>query len=262
MKETIDITVVIPYFRSSKTIKRAVDSVLQQTRLPKEILIIDDYSNTKLDQEILKEIENIELVRVIFSKNNSGPGGARNIGIENAQSKYIAFLDSDDVWKKRKLETQFNYMEKYGAFLSGHHSSIFGAKEIDKSSFVNVSPIKQLLKNRFGTRTVMMRNNRDYKFKEDKRYSEDFLLWSQIVLDKKKSIIINKTLAHSFKEDYGDSGLTGNVNNMYFGAIDAYRILVNESKINSLQFALLVILQSLKQILRLFKIKVRKIEKR
>ncbi|MHD0397955.1 glycosyltransferase family 2 protein [Staphylococcus simulans] len=262
MKETIDITVVIPYFRSSKTIKRAVDSVLLQTRLPKEILIIDDYSNTKLDQEILKEIENIELVRVIFSKNNSGPGGARNIGIENAQSKYIAFLDSDDVWKKRKLETQFNYMEKYGAFLSGHHSSIFGSKEIDKSSFVNVSPIKQLLKNRFGTRTVMMRNNKDYKFKEDKRYSEDFLLWSQIVLDKKKSIIINKTLAHSFKEDYGDSGLTGNVNKMYFGAIDAYRILVNESKISSLQFALLVILQSLKQILRLFKIKVRKMKKR
>jgi glycosyltransferase involved in cell wall biosynthesis len=75
----------------------AVESILNQSVLPSEIIIIDDCSTNPLTFDVLDKLQKNELVQVIYSKQNAGPGIARNIGIDNAQSEWILLLDSDDL---------------------------------------------------------------------------------------------------------------------------------------------------------------------
>jgi glycosyltransferase involved in cell wall biosynthesis len=85
-------------------IQRALESVLSQTKTPYEVLVIDDGS-TDQTGEILKRYPEVRY----FYQKNKGVSHARNFGIEKAKGEWIAFLDSDDEWKKRKLEKQINY---------------------------------------------------------------------------------------------------------------------------------------------------------
>ncbi|MEB8131388.1 glycosyltransferase family 2 protein [Mammaliicoccus sciuri] len=246
----ISVSVIIPYYKSYLTIDRTIKSILKQTRLPKEIIIIDDYSNTKEDFDKLQKLKKIIDVKVIKLDENKGPADARNKGMDISTGKYIAFIDSDDTWKKEKLESQFNIMERNEAYLSGHHSSIKGKKEIKSNKILNINGRKQLLKNRFPTRSVMVVNNNKYRFEEGKRYAEDFLLWTEIVLDNKKSIFINSTLANSYKEDFGENGLTKNLKNLYLGILEAYKSLNKMNKISKNTFYFLIFYQTLKFIVR------------
>lgn len=257
-KGMVDVSVIIPYFRSSDTINRAVDSVLSQTMLPREIIIIDDFSNTEEDLDILKKLDSIDLIKVIFNEVNRGAGETRNSGMKVAKSKYIAFLDSDDIWTREKLETQVRIMEQSHAYISGHHSSIYGSELRYNNKISKISIVNQIFKNRFYTRTVMMLNTKNYNFEKNKRYGEDYLLWTQILLDKHKGIYFDKTLAHSFKENYGESGLTGNVNNMYKGALNSYKTLYKSAKISIFTYGCLVLFQSFKQMMRLIRLIGRK----
>lgn len=260
--KTADVTAIVPYYRDNDTIKRAVQSILNQKILPKAIFVIDDFSNRVRDSEILSEIENLsDIIKVFYLPVNKGPGDARNKGLDEANTKYVAFLDSDDTWDSKKIETQLNYMEKYNAFISAHDSSIDHKKVIaDKSNddFSIITPRKQLLKNRLGTRTVMMRNIDKYRFESGKRHVEDFLLWTQIILDGHKAIKINECLAYSYKENYGESGLTSNLGKLYKGALDAFRTLLNEKKIHKSTYFFLVALSTLKHLYRLIKVGLRK----
>jgi len=99
------ISVIIPTFNNDNFIGDCINSVLNQSLTPKEILIIDDGSidNTKLI--VSKIIKKNKIVRYFYQK-NSGLSAARNIGIKKATGDFIAFLDSDDLWQKEKLEKQ------------------------------------------------------------------------------------------------------------------------------------------------------------
>lgn len=102
----IKISVVIPCYNCADYITETLQSVFEQTELPDEIVLVDDGSSDNTVSIILSikdkhpEIE-INLVQQI----NSGPGAARNKGIEKATGEWIAFLDSDDKWRKKKIES-------------------------------------------------------------------------------------------------------------------------------------------------------------
>ncbi|TDM39894.1 glycosyltransferase family 2 protein [Macrococcoides goetzii] len=243
-KETL-VSVIIPYYRSNDTIDRALESIFKQSIKNYEIIIIDDFSNRKIDTEKLLEINNYNKVKVIFLNENIGPGGARNIGISKATGEYIAFLDSDDAWKSNKLELQLEIMKKYNAFISGHHSAIKGEREHHNIEIKSISKYKQLITNYFPTRSVMIKNEGQYKFLDSMRYAEDYLLWTQIILEGKRAIYINKTLSNSFKEDFGEAGLTASLKNMHEGVIDTFQILYHEKK---LTFAEFIILKSMERV--------------
>lgn len=102
------ISVVIPTYNREKTIKKAVDSVLSQTYKDIELIVVDDCSNDKTG-EIISKINDVRL-RYIRLEKNSGANYARNIGIFEANGEYIAFQDSDDVWRKEKLERELEYL--------------------------------------------------------------------------------------------------------------------------------------------------------
>ncbi|MCD9063434.1 glycosyltransferase family 2 protein [Staphylococcus saprophyticus] len=253
------ISVVIPYFKSARTIDRAIHSVLHQTHPVYEIIIVNDYSNTTEDAQKLQELEdNLNNVRILNLRENKGPSYARNKGMDEAEGDYIAFLDSDDTWTLNKIEVQSAIMEETKAFLSAHLSSQFGKKEVHKKSYKKISPKINLLSNRLPTRSIMMLNTKKYRFNIEKRYAEDFLLWSQILLDGKKVVMIEETLAHSYKEDYGESGLTQNIFKMHKGIIDVYNRLYKQRKIGKFEYIGLLLFEQLKQNYRLIRVFIRR----
>jgi len=102
------ISVIIPTYNRAHLISRAIDSALNQTSLPFEIIIINDGS-TDDTRNVLKKYNS--RIRTI-STENCGVSHARNIGIKAAQGNWLAFLDSDDEWKSNKLARQKNEIGK------------------------------------------------------------------------------------------------------------------------------------------------------
>jgi glycosyltransferase involved in cell wall biosynthesis len=104
------VSVVIPYYRASQTIARAVGSVLDQTLRPCEILIVDDGCPEDAAEATKEFGSSVTLLR----KPNGGAASARNLGIEYAHGEWIAFLDADDYWEPLKLERQLAFSEGAG----------------------------------------------------------------------------------------------------------------------------------------------------
>ena len=103
------ISVVIPAYRASGTIRDAIDSILGQTRTPDEIVVVDDGSPDDLRSALEPYLGVVTLVR----KENGGAASARNLGIERSNGDLIAFMDSDDHWEASKLERQLAAFEAH-----------------------------------------------------------------------------------------------------------------------------------------------------
>ncbi len=101
------VSVIIPTYNQAKFIGEAIDSVLNQTYQDFEIIVVDDGS-TDRTKEVLDKYK--DSIRYIYQENR-GPAAAKNKGILASQGKYIATLDSDDVWLPRKLEFQIDLLE-------------------------------------------------------------------------------------------------------------------------------------------------------
>ncbi len=94
------IAVVIPAYRASATLGRALASVRSQSLLPNRILVVDDGSGEDLEACLGSELAGIELIL----RANGGPAAARNEGLERAGTELVAFLDADDIWSVDALE--------------------------------------------------------------------------------------------------------------------------------------------------------------
>lgn len=117
MQNEPTVSVVTPVYNAEKFLKETIESVLGQTFEDFEYLLIDDCStdnSTNIVKEYAKEDKRVKYIRL---RENSGAAVARNTGLENAQGRYIAFIDSDDVWYPEKLKKQLDFMkEKNEAF--------------------------------------------------------------------------------------------------------------------------------------------------
>jgi glycosyltransferase involved in cell wall biosynthesis len=104
------VSVIIPYFRASQTIARAVESALAQSVPPHEILIVDDGSPDDAASATREFGSSVTLIR----KPNGGAASARNLGIDRSKGEWIAFLDADDYWEPSKLERQLAFSDGVG----------------------------------------------------------------------------------------------------------------------------------------------------
>ena len=102
----MDISVVIPTYNRYEVLHRALKSVFFQSYKPKEVIVIDDGSSDETSQ-----IQNLFPEIKYFYQENSGVSSARNLGIKNSVSEWIAFLDSDDEWHVDKLKEHVNFHE-------------------------------------------------------------------------------------------------------------------------------------------------------
>ncbi|MFB5197484.1 glycosyltransferase family 2 protein [Neobacillus sp. KR4-4] len=111
------ISIITPSYNASLFIEQTITSVRKQTYQNWEMIIVDDCS-TDNTPEILEQIEKEdERIKVIYLNQNGGAAVARNIALQNAKGRYVAFLDSDDCWKPEKLQKQYSFMQtNYYAF--------------------------------------------------------------------------------------------------------------------------------------------------
>lgn len=106
------ISIIMPSFNSSKYIKNSISSIQNQTYKNWELLITDDCSIDNTTEIIKTFLKHDTRVKLFSLNKNQGAGAARNNSIKQAKGRYIAFCDSDDQWKKNKLEVQLSFIKK------------------------------------------------------------------------------------------------------------------------------------------------------
>lgn len=216
------VSAIIPCYRCSETIRRAVESVAGQTFQPAEVILVDDGSGDNTPEVLLQLQHDYgkDWLKVIALKDNHGPAVARNTAWNVASHDYIAFLDADDAWHLEKIAVQYSWMlQQPDIVLSGHsvirnpdrklnHKPI---PEKIKASLVTRNQI--LLSNAFCTSSVMMKRDINQRFSPSLRYSQDYFLWLEIILGGSKAAVIDFPATYSFKAAFGESGQTRNLLN-------------------------------------------------
>jgi teichuronic acid biosynthesis glycosyltransferase TuaG len=180
------ISIIIPYYKKKKFIKAAVNSVLKQTYKNIEIVLIYD-DVEKDDLNYIKSIKNLDSrIRLIINNKNCGAGFSRNNGIKFSKGNYIAFLDSDDIWLKNKLEKQISFLKKNNAYVCHTSYKIvdYANKVIGLRKAKNYSNFEDLVTScDIGLSTVMLKKNiinSKCQFPNLKT-KEDFVLWLKIL---------------------------------------------------------------------------------
>ncbi|BCX68692.1 MULTISPECIES: glycosyltransferase family 2 protein [Pseudomonas] len=110
------VCVVIPMYNAASTIEKTLASLIQQTRQPEQVIVVDDGSSDDGAQRVRDFVAPFRLT--LLQQTNQGPACARNAGIFAAEQTFIAFLDADDQWHPQKLEMQLALYERLTA--QGH----------------------------------------------------------------------------------------------------------------------------------------------
>ena len=180
------ITVILPTWNRAKWLKKSVESVLSQTFQDFELIVVDDASTDSTD-EILESYSG--KIRTIFLPENLGVSAARNNAIMQSDSKWIAFLDSDDFWHIEKLEKQIKQTNIFPEY------KIHFTDEIWIRNGIRVNPKNKHLKKEgwifkpslalclMAPSTVMLRRvllERHGMFDEDLPVCEDYDLWLRL----------------------------------------------------------------------------------
>lgn len=194
------VSVIIPTYNSAATIEQTIESVLSQSFIDLEVIVCDDGSSDDT-ADLVESIRQSD-PRIVLSpaeKNFGGPAAPRNRGIALSRGKWIAFLDSDDLWMQHKLKLQLKVASDFNAdFVVAGIEDFSGTLQSDeltsRPSIEDWLPVvekleyrKLLLNNIIPTSTTVVKSKllRDNAliFKEDKRYVavEDYELWLRIL---------------------------------------------------------------------------------
>lgn len=107
------VTVIMPVYNAERTLSRAIDSVIDQTFRDWHLIVLDDCSTDSSHDIALKFTD--PRISVVRTESNGGPAKARNLGMDRASGKYLAFIDSDDAYHPSFLEAMVTEAEKYDA---------------------------------------------------------------------------------------------------------------------------------------------------
>lgn len=183
------VSIIMPAYNCESYIGTTLDSVINQTYQNWEVIVIDDCStdNTaKIVEEYMKKDNRIRYHKL---EKNSGAAVARNKAVDLATGKYIAFLDSDDVWFPEKLTKQIGYMKEndYG-FTCTSYTKI-GEQGEDLNRTIVAKPksdYNSILKTCPGNSTVIYNAQKLGKFKiPDIKKRNDYVMWLQVIKKEK-----------------------------------------------------------------------------
>lgn len=108
------VSVIMPTYNCGKYIKQSIDSVIAQSISDWELIIVDDCSSDDTKEIVAPYLAAYPNIHFVMLDCNSGAAAARNVAMNRAKGKYIAFLDSDDLWRPEKLEKQISFMQNNG----------------------------------------------------------------------------------------------------------------------------------------------------
>jgi teichuronic acid biosynthesis glycosyltransferase TuaG len=190
------VSIVIPVYNSEKYISKTLDSALSQTYKQIEIILVDDCStdaSEKLIRNYAKKHENITYHK---QQENAGAAVARNKALELAKGRYVAFLDSDDLWYQKKLEKQLELMKQKNAAICYTAIEMIDENDNplkDKRNVKESVNYKFLLKNTMiATSTVVVDRNLTGNFKMPLiRSGQDYATWLLLMRNGTKAYGIN-----------------------------------------------------------------------
>lgn len=179
------VSVITPVYNSEKFLKDTIESVISQTYWNWELILVNDKSTDNSEKIIEEYLKKDTRIKYIKNEKNIGPALTRNEALKKAIGKYIAFLDSDDVWLPKKLEVQINEMTKRKSAIS---YTLFKRMNEDASSFGSTVPApkrmtyQDSLKNTaMGTSTVVIDRELVGDFEVKNVPCDDFYLWNEIL---------------------------------------------------------------------------------
>lgn len=257
-----DISVVIPLYNASKTIERAVKSVLSQTFDGViEIIIVNDGSTDDSLNVVnsIKQIPDNRILQVI-SQDNRGVSAARNLGIKKALASWIGFLDSDDEWLPEKLAIQMQilidnpHIDFLGCNLLNQEYVFFWKKQ---SSLMRVKLWELMLKMHPQTSTAVVRKSVLLEvglFDESMRYAEDGDLWIRICNYSKSFYFSTDSLVvyDGGKRGFGGPGLAGNMIEMHLGEMNTLKKTLKSRSISYWKFIFFYMYNNLRYLRRKF----------
>ena len=203
------VSIIMPTYNSDQTVVESIQSVLSQTYKNWELIIVDDRSTDNTWQVIQTYADKYDNIRVYQNKENLGAGASRNFAIKKAKGRFIAFLDSDDLWMENKLAEQILFMlENNYPLTYTHYSRFNNEEELSVVTAPEYTTYKKLMySNVIGCLTAVYDTQ-----KLGKRYMplirkrQDMGLWLDILKETPKAYCLPKPLAKYRM----DSGMTAN----------------------------------------------------
>lgn len=131
------VSIIMPTYKCGRFIEESIKSVQAQTYQNWELIIVDDCSDDGTSENVMRLKEQDERICLYNNAKNSGAAVTRNVALQHAKGRWVAFLDSDDLWEPTKLENQIKFMEENGYAFSYHE--YVEIDENDKELGVHVS---------------------------------------------------------------------------------------------------------------------------
>ena len=203
------VSVVMPAYNCAASIGDSIESVLCQD-VPLELIVVNDRSPDDLDAAMEKYLSD-ERVVYVTNQVNMGAAMSRNRAMEMARGKYIAFLDSDDIWLPGKLKKQVEVLEKSGNVLCCTARSLMTPEGVDDGRILPVAEVityKDLLRhNSIACSSVVIRTEAAREFPMGHEDShEDYIMWLQVLRKYGDARGINEPLLRYRLSNTGKSG--------------------------------------------------------
>ncbi|ELS3450262.1 glycosyltransferase family 2 protein [Vibrio vulnificus] len=202
------VSIIMPAYNSEGTIAQSIDSVISQTYYEWELIVVDDGSSDNT-ANIVKDY-NCDSIFLIKNHHEKGAAGARKSAIDKAKGKYVAFLDSDDIWERNKLEKQINYMQRhgYGFVYSDYYmfdESIEDARKL--ISPPNRLSYSDLVKNcMIGCLTVVLDRTQFIEFDFPICPKEEYAFWLRLLRQTKYAYRVPNTTSYYRRNSQSLSG--------------------------------------------------------
>ena len=208
-------SVIIPLYNKARYVKRAIESLLLQTKKPYEIIIVDDCSTDNSLLEVTATLHNNRhlcrdvTIRLIRMETNQGPGGARNRGLDEVQGEYVSCLDADDRYDLSYLQRADEVIKKWNVdvlFVGLHyedsgvvwpHAKRVGAlaKEKEKGVYEIAHPSQAFVKGDVvpGGGNVICRKQviADVRYDDTTRAYEDVDFWDRVLRSSTQRVALN-----------------------------------------------------------------------
>ena len=203
------VSVVMPAYNCAASIGDSIESVLCQD-VPLELIVVNDRSPDDLDAAMAKYLTDERVVYVTNEK-NMGAALSRNRAMEMARGKYIAFLDSDDIWIPGKLKKQVEILETSGNVLCCTARSLMTPEGVDDGRIIPVAEVityRDLLRhNSIGCSSVLIRTEaaREFPMGHEDGH-EDYIMWLQVLRKYGDARGINEPLLRYRLSNTGKSG--------------------------------------------------------
>ena len=242
------VSIVITYYKKKKFLAKTLNSIKSQIYKNYEIIFVYDDSDLSDIDFIKKKLSIFKKKKLLINTRNLGVAKSRNRGMKHCKGTYLAFIDSDDLWKRNKLSYQLEIMEKHSSLFSFTSYDVIDEKDklLKKRKVDNDGNFSTLSKSNFiGLSTVMLHRKLYKKIMFPKlQTQEDFALWLKISREGYKLRHIKKSLS-SWRKVGGS--LSSSISRKLIDAFLLYYIYQNKNFVYSIYSVLVLSFYKLKK---------------